>query len=125
MQDAPITLVTPFGGTYIHMEIAEVIKQRDPLLYKQGFCIWFTGLSGAGKSTIATIMADELLQRGRQVTLLDGDNVRAHLSTGLGFSKEDRDTNVRRIGFVAAEVVKHGGAVVCAKGRQTGKFHRC
>jgi sulfate adenylyltransferase len=81
---------------------------------QRGCCIWLTGLSGAGKSTIAGLLASRLQQRGRTVTLLDGDVVRTHLSKGLGFSKEDRDTNIRRIGFVAAEVVRHGGAVVCA-----------
>lgn len=77
-------------------------------------CVWFTGLSGAGKSTIAGILAQRLERRGRLVTLLDGDVVRTHLSKGLGFSKEDRDTNIRRIGFVANEVVRHGGAAICA-----------
>ena len=67
-----------------------------------GCCLWFTGLSGAGKSTIANIVVDELRARGRKVELLDGDEVREHLSKGLGFSKEDRDTNIRRIGWVAS-----------------------
>jgi len=79
-----------------------------------GCCVWLTGLSGAGKSTIAGLLASRLERRGRTVTLLDGDVVRTHLSRGLGFTKEDRDTNIRRIGFVAAEVVRHGGAVICA-----------
>src|SRR5262245_46623786 len=79
-----------------------------------GCCVWLTGLSGAGKSTIAGVLASRLQRRGRTVTLLDGDVVRTHLSRGLGFSKEDRDTNIRRIGFVASEVVRHGGAVICA-----------
>jgi sulfate adenylyltransferase len=76
--------------------------------------VWFTGLSSAGKSTIAGILAARLERRGRSMTLLDGDVVRTHLSKGLGFSKDDRDTNIRRIAFVAAEVVRHGGAVICA-----------
>ena len=80
----------------------------------RGVCVWFTGLSGAGKSTIAGILADRLERRGRTVTLLDGDVVRTHLSKGLGFSKDDRDTNIRRIGFVASEVVRHSGTVICA-----------
>ena len=80
-----------------------------------GVCVWFTGLSGAGKSTTAERLSALLLEHGRSVvTLLDGDVVRTHLSKGLGFSREDRDANVRRVGFVAAEVVRHGGAVVCA-----------
>ncbi len=79
-----------------------------------GCCIWFTGLSGAGKSTTAGVVARRLEAEGRTVTILDGDVVRTHLSRGLGFSKEDRDANVRRIGFVAAEVVRHGGIAICA-----------
>jgi sulfate adenylyltransferase len=77
-------------------------------------CLWFTGFSGAGKSTTADILTVLLWQHGRQVTVLDGDVVRTHLSKGLGFSKEDRDTNILRIGFVAAEIVRHGGMVLCA-----------
>ncbi len=80
----------------------------------RGCCIWLTGLSGAGKSTVAGILAARLEGRGRTVTLLDGDVVRTHLSKGLGFSKNDRDTNIRRIGFVASEIVRHDGVVICA-----------
>lgn len=91
------------------------MTSSDPgLPRRQGCCVWLTGLSGAGKSTIAGLLAARLQRRGRIVTLLDGDVVRTHLSKGLGFSKGDRDTNIRRIGFVAAEVVRHGGAVICA-----------
>jgi sulfate adenylyltransferase len=71
-------------------------------------------LSGSGKSTTAEILTSLLLERGRQVTLLDGDVVRTHLSKGLGFSPEDRDTNILRIGFVAGEIARHGGTVICA-----------
>ena len=85
-----------------------------PLPPYAGCCVWFTGLSGAGKSTTAAVLAQRLEQEGRTVTVLDGDVVRTHLSRGLGFSKEDRDANVRRIGFVAAEVVRHGGIAICA-----------
>jgi sulfate adenylyltransferase len=74
----------------------------------------FTGLSGAGKSTIARLLVEQLVRVGRTVTLLDGDVVRTHLSKGLGFSPEDRDTNVLRIGYVASEITKHGGVAVCA-----------
>jgi sulfate adenylyltransferase len=80
----------------------------------KGVCVWFTGLSAAGKSTIAEILANLLTDHGRSVTLLDGDVVRTHLSKGLGFSKEDRDANILRIGFVASEIVRHRGVVICA-----------
>jgi adenylyl-sulfate kinase len=79
-----------------------------------GCCLWFTGYSGAGKSTIAEIVVDELRARGRYVELLDGDEVREHLSKGLGFSKEDRDTNIRRIGFVASLLARNGVIAVTA-----------
>ena len=95
-------------------EVADILSEAYPPRYKQGVCIWFTGLSGAGKSTTAEILTVLLQEHGRQVTLLDGDVVRTHLSKGLGFSKEDRDTNIRRIGFVASEIVRHGGTAVCA-----------
>jgi sulfate adenylyltransferase len=95
-------------------EVAAILAESYPPRYKQGACIWFTGLSGAGKSTTAEVLTTLLLEHGRQVTVLDGDVVRTHLSKGLGFSKQDRDTNIRRIGFVAAEIVRHGGTVVCA-----------
>jgi sulfate adenylyltransferase len=79
-----------------------------------GTCIWLTGLSGSGKSTTAGALVPLLRGRGREVTVLDGDVVRTHLSQGLGFSRADRDTNVRRVGYVAGEVVRHGGLVVAA-----------
>lgn len=79
-----------------------------------GYCVWLTGLSGAGKSTTAEAVARLLAGRGRRVTLLDGDVVRRHLSQGLGFSREDRNTNVRRIGNAAASAVRQGDAVVVA-----------
>jgi sulfate adenylyltransferase len=95
-------------------EVAEILAESYPPRHKQGVCVWFTGLSGAGKSTIASVLTVILQEHGRHVTLLDGDVVRTHLSRGLGFSKEDRDTNIRRIGFVASELVRHGGIAVCA-----------
>src|SRR5581483_1099663 len=79
-----------------------------------GFTVWFTGLSGSGKSTIAHLVGPELDRRGAFVEYLDGDTVRTHLSKGLGFSKDDRDTNVERIGWVASRLTRHGAAVVCA-----------
>jgi len=95
-------------------EVAEILEEAYPPRHRQGFCLWLTGLSGAGKSTLAELLAALLEERGRRVTVLDGDVVRTHLSKGLGFSREDRDVNVRRIGFVAAEIARHGGAAVAA-----------
>ncbi len=79
-----------------------------------GFTLWFTGLSGAGKTTIAHLIGPALDERGLHVEYLDGDTVRTQLSKGLGFSKEDRDTNIERIGWVASRLTRHGGAVICA-----------
>ena len=80
----------------------------------EGFTLWFTGLSGAGKSTISTLVEQELRRRGHRVELLDGDVVRTNLSKGLGFSKEDRDENVRRIGFVCQLLSRNGVAAIAA-----------
>jgi adenylyl-sulfate kinase len=80
----------------------------------KGFTLWFTGLPCSGKSTLAEIVAKELEQRGRLVDVLDGDVVRTHLTKGLGFSKEDRDTNIRRIGYVCGLISKHGGVAISA-----------
>ena len=99
---------------FVRPEIADLIAQTYPPRHKQGFCVWFTGLSAAGKSTTAEILTARLQEHGRQVTLLDGDIVRTHLSLGLGFSRHDRDLNIKRIGFVAGEIVRHHGAVICA-----------
>src|SRR6266513_3432242 len=78
----------------------------------KGFTLWFTGLSGAGKTTIAELVRPELERRGLSVEWLDGDDVREHLSKGLGFSKEDRDANIDRIGWVASRLTRHGAAVI-------------
>ena len=91
--------------------VAEILAESYPPRHRRGVCLWFTGLSGAGKSTTAEHIVNLLLEKGRNVTVLDGDVVRTHLSKGLGFSKEDRDTNIRRIGYVASEIVRHGGIV--------------
>ncbi len=104
----------PLPAWFTRPEVAAILSEAYPPRHRQGVCIWFTGLSGSGKSTTAEVLTVLLLEHGRQVTVLDGDVVRTHLSKGLGFSKEDRDTNIRRIGFVAAEIVQHGGTVVCA-----------
>jgi len=95
-------------------EVAEILSESYPPRFKQGLCVWFTGLSGSGKTTTSEIFTVLLMEHGRQVTVLDGDVVRTNLSKGLGFSAEDRDTNIRRIGYVAAEIVRHGGSVICA-----------
>ncbi|MFN0279641.1 MAG: bifunctional sulfate adenylyltransferase/adenylylsulfate kinase [Pyrinomonadaceae bacterium] len=99
---------------FARAEVADILMQTYPPLHSDGVCVWFTGLSGAGKSTIAEILTILLNEYGRNVTLLDGDVVRTHLSKGLGFSREDRDTNILRIGFVAAEIVRHRGLAICA-----------
>jgi adenylylsulfate kinase len=80
---------------------------------ERGFTVWFTGLSGSGKSTIAEMLYHELLERGLKTEILDGDVVRQNLSKGLGFSKEDRDTNILRIGFVADLLTRNGVATIC------------
>jgi adenylylsulfate kinase len=80
----------------------------------RGFCLWFTGLSGAGKSTLSKVVADALRARGRKVEILDGDEVRENLSKGLGFSKEDRDTNIRRIGYVCHLLARNGVVAISA-----------
>jgi sulfate adenylyltransferase len=95
--------------------VAEELRRTFPPRSERGFTVFFTGLSGAGKSTIAKTLCAKLLERGgRHVTMLDGDLVRQHLSAELGFSREHRDLNVRRIGFVAAEITKGRGIVLCA-----------
>jgi sulfate adenylyltransferase len=105
---------TKLPSWFTRPEVAEILAEAYPPRHRQGCCIWFTGLSGAGKSTTAEILTLLLSEHGRQVTVLDGDVVRTHLSKGLGFSREDRDTNIRRISFVASEVVRHGGIAICA-----------
>ncbi|MCH8993140.1 MAG: bifunctional sulfate adenylyltransferase/adenylylsulfate kinase [Acidobacteria bacterium] len=96
-------------------KVAEELRQTHPPRSHQGFTVFFTGLSGSGKSTIANVLQVKLLEiGGRPVTLLDGDIVRKNLSSELGFSKEHRDLNIQRIGFVASEITKNGGIAICA-----------
>ena len=95
-------------------ETAQILREMYPPRHQQGVCIWFTGLSGSGKSSTAEVLIPLLMEYGKQITVLDGDVIRTHLSKGLGFSKEDRDTNILRIGFVAGEIVRHGGVAICA-----------
>ncbi len=99
---------------FTRKETAEILTEVHPPKHKHGLTLWFTGLSGCGKSTIASALIPMLMEHGRQATVLDGDVVRTHLSKGLGFSKEDRDTNIMRIGFVAGEIARHNGTVICA-----------
>ena len=95
--------------------VAEELRKTHPPRERQGFTVFFTGLSGSGKSTIANVLLVKLLEMGgRPVTILDGDIVRKNLSSELGFSKEHRDINIRRIGYVASEITKNGGIAVCA-----------
>lgn len=97
-------------------DIMDELRKEFKLENKRGLCIYLVGLSGSGKSTIANLLINKLkeIESERKITLLDADIIRLNLSKGLGFSKEDRSTNVRRIGYVASEIVKHGGIVVCA-----------
>ncbi|MCS7313803.1 MAG: adenylyl-sulfate kinase, partial [Acidobacteria bacterium] len=104
----------PLPAWFTRPEVSDILARAYPPRHRQGFCVWLTGLPGAGKSTLAEALTAMLLERGRPVTLLDGDEVPTLLSKGLSFSQEDRDVPILRIGFVAAEVVRHGGAVVVA-----------
>ena len=100
---------------FTYPEVGTELRRTHPPRHRQGFTVFFTGLSGAGKSTIANVLLVKFLELGgRPVTLLDGDIVRKHLSSELGFSKEHRDINIRRIGFVASEITKNGGIAICA-----------
>ncbi|MDH3759078.1 MAG: bifunctional sulfate adenylyltransferase/adenylylsulfate kinase, partial [Gammaproteobacteria bacterium] len=96
-------------------DVVEELRRTHPPRHKQGFTVFFTGLSGSGKSTIANALMVKLMETGgRAISLLDGDVVRKHLSSELGFSKEHRDLNIRRIGYVASEITKNGGIAICA-----------
>ena len=96
-------------------DVADELRKSHPPRHKQGFTLFFTGLSGSGKSTIANVVLVKLLEMGgRPVTLLDGDHIRKNLSSELGFSKEHRDLNIKRIGYVASEITKNGGIAICA-----------
>jgi sulfate adenylyltransferase len=100
---------------FTYPEVVQELRRSFPPRHKQGVTIFFTGLSGSGKSTIANVLLDKFLEMGgRPVTLLDGDHVRKNLSSELGFSKEHRDINIRRIGYVASEITKNGGIAICA-----------
>ncbi|GAA1520046.1 hypothetical protein GCM10009788_24820 [Nocardioides humi] len=103
-----------YGG-HLLPELADIAAAERPRPDQQGLVLFFTGLSGSGKSTLAQALMDRLLEQGgRSLTSLDGDVVRRNLSAGLTFSREDRETNIRRIGWVAAEIARHGGLAVCS-----------
>jgi sulfate adenylyltransferase len=104
----------PLPEWFSRPAVAEILRETNPPRFLQGLTIWFTGLSGSGKSTVAHGLIERLAEYGRNVSLLDGDEIRTHLSKGLGFSKEDRDTNINRVGYVAGLVAQHGGTTLCA-----------
>jgi sulfate adenylyltransferase len=113
--DDPVHALTEHADDAYPAGIAEIVDADRPEPEDQGLVLFFTGLSGSGKSTLARALMDLLLEQGgRSVTSLDGDVVRRHLSAGLTFSKADRETNIRRIGWVAAEIARHGGVAVCS-----------
>ena len=111
----PVVGVTDDPDGSYPADIADIVQRDRPARDEQGLVLFFTGLSGSGKSTLARALMDRLLEHGtRSLTSLDGDVVRRNLSAGLTFSKEDRETNIRRIGWVAAEIARHGGVAVCS-----------
>lgn len=111
----PVHALTSTEDDEFPEEIEAIVDFDQPAAGDQGLVVFFTGLSGSGKSTLAQALMDRLLEQGtRTVTSLDGDVVRRNLSKGLTFSKEDRETNIRRIGWVAAEISRHGGVAVCS-----------
>ncbi len=114
VRDEYLAKGNPLPEWFTRSETSVILSQMYPARHRQGVCVWFTGLSGSGKSTTAEVFTSLLLEHGRQATVLDGDVVRTHLSKGLGFSKDDRDTNILRIGFVASEITRHNGTVICA-----------
>jgi sulfate adenylyltransferase len=112
---APGEVLGVTGEGELPNEVAEIVERDRPGPAEQGLVLFFTGLSGSGKSTLARALHDTILEQGeRTVTSLDGDVVRRNLSAGLTFSKADRETNIRRIGWVAAEISRHGGVAICS-----------
>ena len=104
----------PLPAWFSRPAVAVILNETSPPKFRQGLTIWFTGLSGSGKSTVAHALVERLAEYGRNVSFLDGDEIRTHLSKGLGFSKEDRDTNINRVGYVAGLIAQHGGTTLCA-----------
>ena len=104
----------PLPAWFSRPTVSTILSETNPPKHKQGLTIWFTGLSGSGKSTIAHGLVERLAEYGRNVAFLDGDEIRTHLSKGLGFSKEDRDTNIHRVGYVAGLLAAQGGTTICS-----------
>ena len=104
----------PLPDWFCRPAMASILSETSPPKNRQGLTIWFTGLSGSGKSTIAHGLVERLAEYGRNVAFLDGDEIRTHLSKGLGFSKEDRDTNIHRVGYVAGLLAAQGGTTICS-----------
>jgi sulfate adenylyltransferase len=104
----------PLPAWFSRPVVSTILSETNPPKHKQGLTIWFTGLSGSGKSTIAHGLVERLAEYGRNVAFLDGDEIRTHLSKGLGFSKEDRDTNIHRVGYVAGLLAAQGGTTICS-----------
>ncbi len=104
----------PLPEWFTRPAVSAILNETSPPKFKQGLTIWFTGLSGSGKSTVAHALVERLAEYGRNVSMLDGDEIRTHLSKGLGFSREDRDVNINRVGYVAGMVAQHGGTTLCS-----------
>jgi sulfate adenylyltransferase len=104
----------PLPEWFSRPAVAAILAEANPPLFRQGLTIWFTGLSGSGKSTVGQALVERLAEFGRNPAILDGDEIRTHLSKGLGFSKEDRDTNIHRVGYVAGMVNQQGGTILCS-----------
>lgn len=104
----------PLPDWFSRPSVAAILGEASPPKHRQGVTIWFTGLSGSGKTTIAQGLMERLAEFGRNPSFLDGDEIRTHLSKGLGFSKEDRDANIHRVGYVAGLVNQHGGTIICS-----------
>lgn len=104
----------PLPEWFTRPGVAAILAETNPPRSRQGLTVWFTGLSGSGKSTVAQALVERLAEYGRNCSFLDGDEIRTHLSKGLGFSKEDRDINIRRVGYVAGLIARHGGTTLCS-----------
>ena len=114
MRDQYLAKGIPLPAWFTRPAVASILADSCPPKNRQGLTIWFTGLSGSGKSTIAHALVERLAEYGRNVAFLDGDEIRTHLSKGLSFSKDDRDTNIHRVGYVAGLLAAQGGTTICS-----------